>query len=157
MYLSGLDEKINRGFNGDFAAFNEERVLCRYDHWSKGNRTAKYELLLPEDNKISTAGGGVSASKTTISYTVAGQYIFASVGFDWDGTPSIYVFDKDTAKPVITLHPGPEVGDASGWVDNYNMVYAVKRSTGEYIITQEENWFNKLLIYRWTPGVIWKL
>jgi hypothetical protein len=81
--------------------------------------------------------------------SVAGDYLFIT----YMKPPQVLIFDARTGKPVATLTPGPEVGGPHvGWVDVPYGVKAFKRSNGEYLIFNEEDWRGKVLMYRWAPG-----
>jgi hypothetical protein len=87
------------------------RVLCRYDHRSKGNPAPRWQVT-PDY----TADGSWKGKPA--SMTVAGDYVF--VVYVVGGR--IEVFNADAGAPVGYLKPGPEVGgalpgDAVGWVD----------------------------------------
>jgi sugar lactone lactonase YvrE len=121
-------------------------VLCRYDHWSKGNPAPRWQVT--PDNTADGSWKGKPASMT-----VAGDYVF--VVYVVGGR--IEVFNADTGAPVGYLKPGPEVGgalpgDAVGWVDIPEGIRAYRRATGEYLLFVEEDWKSKILMYQWIPG-----
>ena len=52
------------------------------------------------------------------------------------------------------MMPGENVGgvDKTGWCDLRYSIDAFKRSNWEYLVSVEENFFMKVLIYRWCPS-----
>jgi len=122
------------------------RVICRYDHWSKGPRAPRWQVI--PDYTVDGSWKGKPASMT-----VAGDYVF--VVYVVGGR--IEVFNAATGAPVGYMKPGPEVGgalpgDAVGWVDIPEGIRAFRRATGEYLVFVEEDWKSKILMYQWTPG-----
>jgi hypothetical protein len=121
------------------------RVICRYDNWSKGGRTARWQIV--PDYLADGSWKGKPASMT-----VAGDYVF--VVYVVDGR--IEVFNARTGAAVGHMKPGPEVGGASpgeavGWVDIPEGIKAFRRATGEYLVFVEEDWKSKILMYQWKP------
>ncbi|MFF7196295.1 hypothetical protein ACFZAM_21685 [Streptomyces sp. NPDC008079] len=119
------------------------KVLVRYDKWSTGNRTPTWTLLLPWD----TAANPIV---TMVSLAFAGDYIFIS-GIATRG--QIWVWRAADASPVGTWQPGANVGgvERTGWVDVPYGITATRRSNGDYLVQVEDDLFNKVLLYRWTP------
>ncbi|MFJ8791732.1 hypothetical protein [Streptomyces sp. NPDC102462] len=119
------------------------KVLARYDRWSTGNRTPTWTVPLPWDTAATPA-------VTTVSLAWAGDYVF-SVGVQTRG--KVWAWRADNGAAVGSWEPDGTVGgvDRTGWVDIPYGVSAVRRSTGEYLVTVEEDLFNKVLVYRWVP------
>ncbi|MFF4753815.1 hypothetical protein ACWD5R_23365 [Streptomyces sp. NPDC002514] len=119
------------------------KVLARYDRWSTGNRTPTWTIQLPWDTSTTPL-------VTTVGLAWAGNYVF-SVGVQTRG--KVWVFRAGDGAAVGTWVPDGTVGgaDRTGWVDIPYGVSAVRRSTGEYLVTVEEDLFNKVLVYRWVP------
>ncbi|MCL2550533.1 MAG: hypothetical protein FWE75_00130 [Actinomycetia bacterium] len=119
------------------------KVLVRYDKWSTGNRTPTWSLVLPWD----TAANPVV---TMVTMDYAGDYIFAC-GIATRG--QVWVWKAADASPVGTWQPGANVGgvDRTGWVDVPYGLTATRRSNGDYLVQVEDDLFNKVLLYRWTP------
>ncbi len=88
------------------------RVLVRYDNWSSGKPVQRYAITLPWQTQAKPI-------ETIIGLTVEGQYVFAV-----EPVGAVHVFDKDSGKEVGVIRPGPEVGNASGWVDVPNGISA---------------------------------
>jgi len=49
------------------------------------------------------------------------------------------------------ITPGPEVGGISGWIDMNTPTKVFQRADGVRIITTEEDWTGKILVYEWNP------
>ena len=132
--------------------------VYRYDNWSTqwanylANGTpcvARYHLALPSYAQANDwFYQGYPTYTVWKGIDVAGGYIFA-----WDEFSDIHVFDAALANPVLNIAPGPEVDGLVVWTDPA-VAHAFKRSTGEYVLTQEDSGYNaKNLLYRWTPTV----
>ncbi|WP_435133432.1 hypothetical protein [Actinacidiphila sp. bgisy144] len=119
------------------------KVLVRYDKWSTGNTTPTWTLLLPWDTASTIV-------VTMVSLAFAGDYIFAA-GIETRG--QVWVWKAADASPVGTWTAGSVIGtiDRSGWVDVPYGISATKRADGDYLVQVEDDLFNKVLLYRWTP------
>ncbi|MEW1864380.1 hypothetical protein AB0399_29110 [Streptomyces sp. NPDC088194] len=119
------------------------KVLVRYDKWSTGNTTPTWTLLLPWDTDATIV-------VTMVSLAFAGDYIFAA-GIETRG--QVWVWKASDASPVGTWQAGSIIGtpDRSGWVDVPYGISATKRSDGDYLVQVEDDLYNKVLLYRWTP------
>jgi hypothetical protein len=117
------------------------RVLARYDHWSKGNRTPRW--ILPITYNDATGQAVIPAS-----FCVCGKYLFTVSVFD----AKVEAYDRDSGKLVGSMSPGPEVGGKSGWVDIPYGITARRLVDGEYIILVEEDAYAKNILYRWKPA-----
>ncbi len=139
MYLSGYTQQ-KQNTNDDWGVAG--RVLAKYPNWSTGNRTAAYTIDLPYNT---------TTNETAISFIVEGDYIFV-VGVTSRG--KVWVYNTSNGALAGTMIPGSNVGgiDKTGWCDLRYSVDAFKRSSGEYLVTVEEDFFAKVLIYRWNPG-----
>ena len=116
-------------------------VICRYDHWSQGNRIPRWEINPPYD-------AAADPQVMDRAMSVAGGYLFIT----YYRQAQVLVYDLDSGKPVTKLTPGPEVGgDQVGWVDVPYGVRAFKRTNGEYLVFNEEDYRAKILMYRWQP------
>lgn len=117
-------------------------VLARYDNWVKGNRKAKYAILMPRDDD----------NLFPEEFDVAGDYIFAVMVKPTKGIPAVvHVYRADTGEKVGIMFPGPEVGGNSGWIDMVHGIHAHKTSAGDYLVIVEEDWRGKNLVYHWRP------
>ena len=137
MYLSGYTNSLP--YSNDWKSCG--LVMARYNNWSTGNRTALYSINLPS----ASAGDGANMVSTAIEK----DYIFV-MGVQTRG--KVWVYSSATGVLKGTMVPGANVGGVSktGWGDVVNSIAAFKKSNGEYLITVEEDFFGKVLIYRWT-------
>ncbi len=121
------------------------KEMARYDGWLKGNRTATWTKAVPHDFKPKQGPRVIMKSMS-----IAGDYLFM-VGVDT--CAQVRVFDMKSGDFVGMLEPGEEVGGlgATGWVDMVDAIHALKRESGEYLIFVEEDKYNKIVLYRWTP------
>ncbi|MFF2847431.1 hypothetical protein ACFVT5_13985 [Streptomyces sp. NPDC058001] len=119
------------------------KVLARYDKWSTGNRTPTWTIVLPWDTTS-------TPMVAMVSLAWAGDYIFTA-GVQTRG--QVWAFKAADGSLVGSWLPGDVVGgvERTGWVDIPYGISAVQRSTGEYMVNVEEDLFNKVLLYRWTP------
>jgi uncharacterized protein YjdB len=139
MYLTGYT--ATNPFAGDWGSCG--LVLARYNNWNAGNRTALYTLNLPS----AAAGDGANM----VSMAVEKDYIFVA-GVQTRG--KVWVYNSSTGIFIGNIEPGANVGgvEKTGWCDLRNSIAAFKKSTGEYLITVEDDGWEKVLIYRWNPG-----
>ncbi|AKG23867.1 hypothetical protein [Calothrix sp. 336/3] len=144
-------------------------TMYRWDGWLKGKRKLHpaYPAIFPhqgygEGSSAGTADGSKTKfdsdnSQTYKSIAWAGKYAFASF-FSRDrphgekGVTDIY--DLDTAKKIGSFKPGAALNQKGevGWVDIINGNSAYLRANGEYVVSVEENLFNKYFLYRWCPS-----
>ncbi|MFM0286651.1 NHL repeat-containing protein [Paraburkholderia megapolitana] len=116
-------------------------TLARYDHWLAGSPVLRYTIDLPDSGPPHTEGiNGIAE---------AGDYLFAAETM----TGIVRVYDRDTGRDVGRLAPGPEVGAASGMIDDSMPMTAHRLASGEYLVLVEEDWHGKVLMYRFTPPV----
>ncbi len=114
-------------------------TLARYDHWLSGKPALRYTIDLPDHGPPDVQGiNGIAA---------AGDYLFAVETM----TGIVRVYDRDTGHDVGRLAPGPEVGDASGMIDESMPITAHRLPDGEILVFVEEDWHGKALMYRFTP------
>jgi hypothetical protein len=121
------------------------RVICRYDHWSKGQSSPRWQIS--PDYTVDGSWKGKPASMS-----VAVDYVF--VVYVVGGR--IEVYNAQTGASVGHLKPGPEVGgdlpgEAVGWVDIPEGIQAIRRPDGECLVLVEEDWKSKVLMYQWKP------
>jgi hypothetical protein len=127
------------GTNTGTGAFTK---IARYDHGDHGNRKATWVANLPWDPDPNNTWA-------PNSFAVAGDYIFV----DFWIPHYVEVYSAETGAYVGRIQPGGNVGGppAVGNTDEPQSIEAYRRSNGEYIITQEEDYQAKILMYRWTP------
>ncbi len=126
-------------------------ALVRCDKWTsnpenKTNPVATWAVDLPLQTDISI----LLPPPVQFKYNgldVVGGKIFVSEEFI-----PIHVYDAALGNQQITLIPGPEVSATSAWDDMTMGVSAFKRSTGEYLVSEENTGDGACaLLYRWTP------
>ncbi len=138
------------------------RVIKRYDHWTSGDQTQRYAIEeLPRDLRH-TDNKDKEDGLPPKSIAIAGDYIFLTMVWhsppvregqhgmrELSGRPlMVHVYRKDTGEYV-----GNMWGD---WmplpiVDMRHGMNAFKRSDGQYLITVEEVYRGKNIVYLWTP------
>lgn len=114
-------------------------LFARYDHWKSGNPVLRYSIDWPDrgpDKPVAITG-----------FTVAGDYVFAVENH----TAVVTVYDRNTGREAGHLAPGPEVGSASGMMDEAMPISAQRLASGEYLVFVEEDQFGKAIMYRFTP------
>ncbi len=139
MYVTGYTAALP--YAGDWKSTG--RVLARYNNWSTGNRTPLYTVNLPSE----AAGSGANM----VSIAIEKDYLFV-VGVQTRG--KVWVYRSADGQLAGTMVPGSNIGGVSrtGWCDMVNSVAAFRRSTGEYLVTVEDDGWAKVIIYRWSPG-----
>jgi len=117
-------------------------LIARYDNWDKGNRQSKWVTNLPTDPDPNNTW-------SPNSFTKAGDFFFVDY---WEPHYN-QVFQAKNGLYVGTFVPGSNVGGAPnvGNTDMWQANRAFKRSNGEYILLQEDDYQAKILMYRWTP------
>ena len=141
MYLTGYTKSLKNSTNNWGIA---GRLLARYNNWSTGNRTAAYTINIPYNT---------STDESAVSFAVEGNYIFV-VGVKSRG--KVWVYNKSNGTLVGTMLPGSNVGGVAktGWCDLRNSIAAFRKSNGEYLVTVEEDGWEKILIYKWNDGTV---
>jgi hypothetical protein len=126
MYLSGYTVD-NPKTGGEWGIVGSE--VLRFDGWMKGNRNPSARFKLPyEGEKLFIK-----------AFCTAGDYLFAVECF----SAKVHIYDKRNGEKVGEIAP-----KESGWVDFPDAIRAIKRKNGEYIVFVEEDWKNKVFIYR---------
>ena len=136
MFLSGFT-KEHPAINGDYAHLVGSEIV-RYDNWSKGNRTPRWQIIFPVDKSAPPE------VLTPHGISVAGNYLFAVTVKNAE----VYVYNATTGVQVQKLKPGPEVAQESGWVDIPYGIRAFRRSNGEYLVFVEEDQKGKVIMYQ---------
>lgn len=147
-YDAASDVMYMAGYTADAVFDNAHwkeggKILARYDSWSTGTPAPTWTVTLPWD----TAADPIF---TPGSFAWAGDYIFMS-GIATRG--QVWVYRAKDGAAVGTWQPGANVGgrDRTGWVDVPYGMNAARRANGEYVVNLEEDQWNKVLLYRWTP------
>lgn len=136
MYLAGYTWEQQQAPNE--AWIGAGREMIRYDNWS----TPRRHLV----SRIPFIANNIS------SFDLIPQRHLAFIG-EMD-TAVIFVYDTNTAQLLGMLEPDPDiVGADIGWLDMPGgAVRAFQRQNGEIIVTSEESYKEKMLIYRLPAG-----
>lgn len=133
---------------------NTISYLARYDNWSKGNRKARWQIILPDP-----------ATDPNFMYTLAMPY---GLAYQWEAFDvaddklfiaemwgPIHVYDANTGAAETILNAGPQVSGSNAWEDEQMGVRAFKRKNGEYLVLSENSGFRgKNNLYRYRPTII---
>ncbi len=146
-------DRANDAFYGIGKTADGTWMLIRCDQWRANpeskNSTAKatWATTLPPQSDI-TMLYPPPAEFTWFGLDVVGGKVFASELYG-----PIHVYDAALGNEEINLVAGPEISGMAGWDDMTMGISAVKRSTGEYIVTEENAGVGACAImYRWTPS-----
>ena len=151
-YLPAVDVMLLGGNRGD--DHNQHwkpmgPVLACYDHWSRGERRLRWQIVLPYEK-----GSSGHESAEPISFDVAGDHIFVAYtrGLKADGVRYAYVkvLTLAEAAPVGNLVAEKELGEI-GLLDIVESVRAVRRDNGEYVVFLEDDAKAKVVMFRWKP------
>lgn len=141
MYLAGYSNSLAPGLGWNGPNFNIKgigSVIARYDNWKTGNRNARWTQVFTD------------YPDTPTSMAIAGDFVF--IGYDGGS------YQADSGRlQVRRASDGVDVGMM--WAGPYNIgrmdieagVRAVKRANGEYVIFSEDDWYARVMLYRWTP------
>lgn len=90
------------------------------------------------------------AGKEAACVAASGDHVFTG---GWKERGRVWVNRMSDGAEVGTFEPGPTVGgvDNTGWIDLLTGIHAHRREDGEYLVSVEENYKAKCLIYRWRP------
>lgn len=130
MYLTGQtkDRPISGGEWGLAGT-----VVLRFDDWSKTPKL-RYQIDLPYE----------SGKRFMSSFALSGDLALA---VDCK-TAEVFVYDNRDGRHLGSLQPGPEVHRETGWVDFRDALRATRLRDGNYLVTVEEDWKGKSLVYR---------
>ena len=128
------------------------RVLARYSGWLAGNRTTTWTV-----NDLVFRPSHVEHMDVFIAgMAIAGDYVF----LQWSKFDAVLndhktdVYRASDGQFVKTFQPGPTASLDDAQIDMPYGMRAAQRANGEYVVTVEDDWFGKVLVYRWTPEVI---
>lgn len=147
MYVAGWTQKNPNETGGDKPS--QVHTIVKYKNW-KTSPTVIWESH-PSDYKILDKGA---------SFEVEGDFVF--VGYEGaDGEQpivngTVWVFSAETGTYLCELTPGPEVGNACGWLDIWDSSIRAYKINEEYVIFVEDDWHSKTIIYRWNPRMSYK-
>jgi hypothetical protein len=87
----------------------------------------------------------------TITLSVAGHYAFVGyfTGADNRSNSDIHVYDIRTGSPDGVITPGAGIGGRSGHLDMESGTTAFQTPSGEYLIFNEDDGFDKTIMYEW--------
>jgi hypothetical protein len=125
--------------------------LARYDDWSKGNGTARWQITLPNPDTdphfMCEVGRPWGCAFHWMGLDGAGDKIFLAEFWG-----PVHVYDSATGKPEIILIAGPEVSGCSAWEDANPGLRALRGRDGEYLIfTENSGYHGKNYLFRWKP------
>lgn len=139
-----------------YDADHDRMYISGYTADYEGSLTGKvgpefvvYENFMDEERReiLSVIDMGRDIS----SWDVAGGLLFAAQGTDKEGDESVHVFNIRTGESLGWMTPGPRLYAEKSWLDIPWAIAAFKRSNGEIIVTQENNWKNLKIVYRLPP------
>ncbi len=121
-------------------------VVARYDNWSKSGGVGN--VRKPRWTKVLD-----DYDPGPISLCMAGDFVFVGTAHFGDNSNSgrIQVLRAADGTLIGSMHAGPEVNNTSGTMDVPYGINAFRRANGEYLIFSEEDWYAKVLMFRWTP------
>ena len=155
-YFPATDTMYLTGYNATYPDIDGiwgtiGRVIYRYDNWSTTPTVHTGYPIIPTFNATS------SPQVLPQDISIAGSYAFV----DYSQQNWMYVFNLATGATVGLITPGADIGgnasvtagttNCLGWSDMRFALQAYQRSSGEYDITQEDDWLGKVVIYRWSP------
>jgi hypothetical protein len=90
------------------------------------------------------------AGRQAACVAAAGDYVFTG---GWEERARIGINRMDDGSLVGMLEPGPTLGglENTGWIDVLTGITAFRRANGEYLISVEEDYKAKSILYRWRP------
>ncbi len=158
LYLCGYTADYTFDKDPNTAGVQEEwgktagRVLARYSNWLAGNRTAAWTV----ENLVFKINNAEQHKNVVIAaIAIAGDYVFTQWGrFDAEvNDQRTDVYRASDGAFVKTFTPGPTASLDQAQIDMPYGMRAARRANGEYVVMVEDDWFGKILIYRWTPEV----
>ncbi|MDR1385422.1 MAG: hypothetical protein LBJ67_16475 [Planctomycetaceae bacterium] len=131
-------------------------VVCRYDHFLKGDKPGstegklRWKIVLPY-----VTGSQGHESCEPMGFDIAGEYMFvpytgASKVAKFS-TGHVEVYKLDDASPIGFMEPDPKTVGEIGLQDMRECLSAHRRSNGEYIIFLEDDYKAKVVMYRFQP------
>ncbi len=150
-------DQININYPNHHSYIGGREVIC-YENWYgvKGSRNIRWRVNGGDENsdipyrplsETDIANGGDNL--ITRSLTAAGGKVFVTMTSSAD----TFMIDAQTGVLEKSLVPGPEVGGVTGWYDTPHATNAYQRQNGEILVFTEEDYLNKVSIYRLNEGV----
>jgi hypothetical protein len=123
-------------------------TLAKFVNFTKRpNGSPVWKAVLPYTQSLS------DAAHKPITLSVVGNYAF--VGYFTSANnqlnSDIHVFDLRTGVESSVIEPGSEIGRLTGNTDMQDGTVAYQTPAGEYLILNEEDLYNKTVLYRWCP------
>ncbi|MCL2348293.1 MAG: hypothetical protein FWC50_08535, partial [Planctomycetaceae bacterium] len=131
-------------------------VICRYDHFLKGDNPGKtagklrWKIVVPY-----VTGSQGHESCEPMGFDIAGDYMFVPYtgaskvsGFK---TGHVEVFRLSDGSSVGWMEPDQETIGEIGLQDIRECLSAHKRANGEYVIFLEDDYKAKVVMFRWQP------
>jgi hypothetical protein len=134
------------------------RRMARYNNWSTGNRTASWvsgdflyhKIAGLEHGDSFIAAADISADYIFLQYSH--QLWYANNGTNTPNRQYLEVYRKSDGSKVGYMQPSPEADLGWAQVDIPYGMRAMRRTNGQYLIFVEDDWFHKVIMYKWTPG-----
>lgn len=107
------------------------------DHWSQGNRAARFVCKL--------------GSPEPATFAVAGDYLFDG---GWKTNARVWITDLRIGKVVGQFTVPDYMGGirGTGWIDIGYGISAFQRHNGDYLVVVEDDFLGRDVLYRWLPG-----
>jgi hypothetical protein len=126
--------------------------LARYDHWSQGNRKARWLIYLP-DPGTDTNFPYDNPDPHGLGYQWMGMDVATDRVFIDGLTGNIDMFNALNGSLDRIISPGPEIDGFMAWEDASMGLTAIKRKDGEYVVFAENSGFDgKDNMYRIPAG-----
>lgn len=128
------------------------RVLARYSGWLAGNTsTAAWTV----DDLVFRPSTIEHKDVFIAGMAIAGDHVFLQWS-KFDAVLNDHKTDAYRASDgafVKTFQPGPTASLDDAQIDLPYGMRVARRANGEYVIMVEDDWFGKVLVYRWTPEI----
>ncbi len=129
---------------GDYKFAGTE--LASYSHFTTSSHpTLDWITVLPYTQTPS------DVAHKTITLSVAGNYAFVGyfTGADNRSNSDIHVYDLSTGAPTASSRRARAIGGRSGHLDMESGTTAFQEPNGEYLIFNEDDGFDKTIMYEW--------
>ncbi len=149
LYVSGFTNARQRVYGWGEAGSE----FIAYSHWKSGGQ-ATFHIDLPYKIAGDVNNQQTQNSNLLKDWDIAGGYLFTGFVSKNDqtqeqATPAIFSL-QDGSRTDLTPQ-SPIVFNDVGWMD-VRGISVGQRSNGEYLIFMEDDWKNKVLLYRWCPS-----
>lgn len=142
-YFPERDEMYLAGYTFDHTRRAEEwgmvgTEVIRYADWSKPERRIATRFVLPYNPKVWPDKIKSICVLPEADLLIAGQM----------SSLELFLYDLNTGDPVGRLDYDRELFGPLGWLDIPNGIRAFRKSDGEIVVTAEDVWKAKGLVYR---------